>query len=182
MSIKSKAILFRNFLYLNDVVKVLQINKSAENNGIKSSNLSKIIKDLEDITGKKLFIRTNKGLIPTQDAIALSDNISKLESSFNQLTEQILKKESNETLSLYLPDNIEIKNTPAFNFSAFLICKDINKADVIVSYSKPDNCDNLIVTENYIGDNLKQKIWVCSINSPSALNLAQSIIRLLHLG
>ncbi len=182
MSIKSKAILFRNFLYLNEVVKVLQINKAAEKNGIKSSNLSKIIKDLEDVTGKKLFIRTNKGLHPTHDAITLSDKISQLEHSFNLISEQTLKPHTKEQLQLYLPNNLEIKNIHLFNSTNVSICNNINIADVIVSYSKPENSDNMIITENYVGNNFKQKILVCSINSPQALGLAHFIIRQMHLG
>lgn len=181
MLIKSKAILFRNFLYLNEVIKLTQISAAAEKNGIKAANLSKIIKDLENTIQKQLFIRTNKGLIPTAEAIRLSKLISQSENLFNNISAQILNHETKKTLNLFIPNNIEIRNLHLFNEAKILFCNDETNADVIISYKKPNQLLKIITVENSIGNTFNQKIWVSAINSTKALNLARFIICQLHL-
>ena len=181
MPIKSKAILFRNFLYLNEVIKASRISVAAEKNGIKASNLSKIITDMEELTQKKLFIRTNKGLIPTKEALTFSEIISNIENSFDNQAQKLLNTQIKDTISLYVPENIEIKNLHLFNETTILFCNNKETADVFVSYTQPENNDELITVNNTIGKDFKQTIWVCSINQPQAINLARFIICQMHL-
>ncbi|MBQ8870197.1 MAG: LysR family transcriptional regulator [Alphaproteobacteria bacterium] len=181
MSIKSKTILFRNLLYLNEVIKFSQINAAAEKNGIKASNLSKIIKDLEDYLQKQLFIRTSNGLIPTTKALELSQMINQTETAFDEIIEKIAVNENKKSLQLYIPDNIELKNLQSFKENKIIFCSSSVDADVIVSYEKPQNYQNLIMVENCIGTEFKQKIWVSSKNSKQALNLSRFIICQMHL-
>lgn len=181
MSIKLKAILFRNLLYLNEVIKHSQINAAAEKNGIKSSNLSKIIKDLEDFLQKQLFIRTPNGLIPTTKALELSQMLNQTETVFDEMIEKITISENKKSLQLYVPDNIELKNLPSFKENKIVFCSSPVDADVIVSYEKPQTPKNFIMVENCIGTEFKQKIWVSSKNSKQALNLSRFIICQMHL-
>lgn len=181
MLIKSKAILFRNLLYLNEVIKVSQINSAAEKNGIKASNLSKIITNMEELTQKKLFNRTNKGLIPTKEALMFSEIISNIESFFDDQSIKILSAQIKNSVSLYIPDNITIKNLYLFNETEIHFCDSQKCADVFLSYTQPENNDELIVVNNTIGNDFKQTIWVCSINHPQAIKLARFIICQMHL-
>lgn len=181
MSIKSKSTLFRNMLYLNELIKFSKISTVAENNGIKQSNLSKIIKDLEDITQTQLFERSNKGLIATDKAIELSKLISKTEIYFEETMEKMLNQEIKKTILLFVPENIIIKNLQSFTESKIVLCDNASKADVIISYDKPKNNNNLIIVENSLGTSFKQKIWISSINSKPAINLARFIICQMHL-
>lgn len=180
MSIKSKAILFRNLLYLNEVIQLSQISAAAEKNGIKASNLSKIIKELEDMLQQQLFIRTNSGLIPTDEALKLSKLINQTEANFNNLIEKIEYFETKKILYLYTPENIEIKNLKLFTQKKVVLCQSADNADVIISYSKPQNHKNLITVENNFGTEFKQKIWVSSSNSKAAIELAKFIIYQMH--
>ncbi len=181
MSVKTKSILFRNLLYLHEVITHNNINITAEKNGIKASNLSKIIKDLENITQKQLFLRSNKGVIPTDEALKLSILISELEELFDSISKEIFKPQNKKSLVLYIPDNMEIKNLNMFQQSEIILSKDEQNADVIVSYKKPENTQKLIVVENYIGTDFKQKIWVSAVNSKQAIELARFIIGQIHL-
>ena len=181
MSIKLKASLFRDLLYVNEVVKFSQINAAAEQNGIKSSNLSKIIKNLEDLTQQKLFIRTNKGLAPTIEAIKLSEQITKIENCFDEMSANILNRHFEKKLKLFIPDNIQIKNLHTYKEALLIYTKDENSADVIVSYQKPQNANNLIVVENTVGSDFIQKIWISAKNTTLALNLSRFIICQIHL-
>ena len=69
MSVKSKTTLFRDLLYFKEVVAAQQISAAAEKNGIKPSNLSKIIQNLEIMTTRKLFKRSSRGFEPTSEAL-----------------------------------------------------------------------------------------------------------------
>lgn len=181
MSVKTKSILFRDLLYLREVVEHTNINTTAEKNGIKTSNLSKIIKDLENITQKQLFHRSNKGVLPTGEAMKLSVLISELEKLFDNISKELFKQENKKSLALYIPDNMEIKNLNLFKQSEITFSQDKNNADVIISYKKPENSQKLIVVENYIGTDFKQKIWVSAVNSKQAIELARFIIGQIHL-
>lgn len=66
MSVKSKSSLFRDLLYLREVICCGQISRAANNNGIKASNLSKIITDIENVSQKNYSyaLRTDLHLPP----------------------------------------------------------------------------------------------------------------------
>lgn len=181
MSVKTKSILFRDLLYLHEAVNLASINATAEKNGIKTSNLSKIIKELENITQKQLFLRSNKGVTPTGEALKISNSVHELEQLFDKISEQIYEQQNKKALLLYVPDNMELKNLNLYNQSEIVFCQDKEKADVIISYQKPEENRELIVVENCIGVDIKQKIWVCAINSKQALSLARFIICQMHL-
>ncbi len=181
MQIKTKSTLFRDMLYLNDLVKFSKISTIAEKNGIKQSNLSKIIKDLEDITQTQLFKRTNKGLIPTAKAISLSKSISKIEIQFEEIITKMFNYDIKQEILLYVPKNIYLKNLHLFTEAKIVLSDDEHTADVSVSYNEPLNTDELITVENTIGTDFKQTIWISSVNSKPALNLARFIICQMHL-
>lgn len=181
MSIKLKSSLFRDLLYLNEVIKYSQINAAAEQNGIKSSNLSKIIKNIEDLTQQKMFIRTNKGLTPTIEALKLSEQIIKMENCFNEMSDNLLNYHFEKKLKLCIPENMQLKNLHLFKDAILVYTKEETLADVIVSYNKPQNAEELIVVENFIGTDFVQKIWISAKNCPTALNLARFIIYQMHL-
>ena len=181
MSIKLKSSLFRDLLYLNEVIKFSQISAAAEKNGIKASNLSKLIKDLEELTQQKLFLRTNKGLMPTAEALKLSEKIEKIENCFDDMSANILNMHFPKSLKVYIPENIQLKNIYQFDEATLIFEKDESFADVIIGYQNPKNAENMIVTETSVGTDFKQKIWISAKNTPIALNFARFIICQMHL-
>ena len=54
-------------VYFLNIAETQSMNKAAEELFVSQSNLSYAIKNLEDIVGKKLFERTNKGVFMTED-------------------------------------------------------------------------------------------------------------------
>ncbi len=180
MIIKTKAALFRDFLYLHEVIKHHQISAAAMKNGIKASNLSKLIKNLEDISGKRLFIRQPQGLIPTTEALKMAEMITQIEKLFDQAAGHIFSVKADTVLKLYLPDNLVLKNLERFSESPVSLCRDSDTADVIVAYSAPPVNRDLISVENHIGTGFSQTLWVSAVNQENALSLARFIIGEMH--
>ena len=182
MSVKLKTSLFRDLLYLHEVIRHKQISAAAQKNGIKASNLSTIIKNLEKLSGKKLFIRHSNGLVPTADALKLDKRIFLLEEYFNQTAQAFLTKKRNESILLYLPENFRFDNLEKFTREHACVIKSVDtpeQADVIVS-CRPVKNPEMIIVENTVGDPLRQTIWIASVNEEKALLLAESLITALH--
>ena len=176
MSVKTKSILFRNLLYVKEVVDTGSISAAAEKNGIKASNLSKLIKETEGLFGCVLFSRTAHGTVPTSSALKLVQAARDME---NYLKDCVAKNASDELVRLYVSDGLLIKNLSDFE-DMFLVVKEERRADVIVSVKRPLNADELVSTENKLGKDVVQSIWVCSKNTPQALDLARFIILQIH--
>lgn len=181
MSVKLKSVMFRNLLYLHEVLTCGQIRKAAGNNGIKASNLSKIIADTENLTHKKLFLRSTRGLTPTADAIKLSEEITALENRLDAIINRCLAPQHTSTVKLYTPKNLQLKNLQDYSREIKVIsCNNPDEADVIISYSAPGNPENLVVVKNQLGNKIAQMIWVSAVNTPQAVKLAEKIINDLH--
>ncbi len=184
MSVKSKTTLFRDLLYFKEVVAAQQISAAAEKNGIKPSNLSKIIQNLEIMTTRKLFKRSSRGFEPTSEALKLAELISNAEKSFDFCAQKLKRQNQSGILNLYLPQNLKFKNLKSFcqkNPDITLVfCTSVAEADVFVDYTAPQNADELICVQNNLGSNFEQSIWVCSTHQKAAVNLAQFIISEMH--
>lgn len=181
MFIKTKAVLFRDLLYLREVSSTGKISTVAAKNAIKASNLSKILKDLEIVTGKKFFQKNSHGLSPTYEALKLSAQIEEIEQKFNKILAELQNSAQSFSLKLYKPSNMEIKDLDRYKAYPVNICTDIVEADVIISYESPKNESELIIVENYLQNPLMQTIWVSSKNTPQAIDLSRFIISQMHL-
>jgi len=177
MLVKVKSNLFKNLLYVKEVAEAGSISAAAEKNGMKISNLSKLIKDTEAIFGKELFCRTRHGVVLTKDGVELVQKVHALESGLDACL-KYLGKEKN-VARLYVAEGIEIKNLADFK-KLFLMVDNEQEADVIVSVARPKKADELVSTKNQIGTNVAQSIWVCAENTTEALELARFIILQIH--
>ena len=180
MSVKSKIALFRDLLYFKEVVNTKQISAAASKNGIKPSNLSKIIQSLEKSASKKLFLRNSRGLEPTSEALKIAELISGAEKHFDTCVQKISKKNTPGILNLYLPPNLKIKNLNRFckdhEGLTLILCTTTVEADVWVDYEPPVQTDGWISVQNHIGRNFDQSIWICAVNEKIPVELAQFII------
>lgn len=180
MSVKTKTALFRDLLYLKEVISYKQINAAAINNGIKASNLSRLIKELEALSGKQLFVRSSQGFTPTGEAISLCQKIINMEKIFEETAALIKPQRGSNSLKLYVSPNFSITNLKKFRQVPVSLCANEMDADVCVSNYKPANAENMICVENKIGLEFRQSVWVSSVNNTHALNLARFIISLMH--
>ncbi|MBR2298978.1 MAG: LysR family transcriptional regulator [Alphaproteobacteria bacterium] len=177
MSVKVKAGMFRNLLYVKEVAEAGSISAAAEKNGIKPSNLSKLLNETESMFGHLLFCRTKHGAVPTKDGLMLAKKIIKLEEALEACLNCL--EPENKPPRLYMASGIEIQNLADFQ-KLFLKVESENEADVIVSNFKPQRADELVSTKNRIGRGVVQNIWVCAENVKPALELARFIILQIH--
>ena len=185
MTIKNNLALIRRLLYFYAVIENGRINITAERNGIKAANLSKMLTELEEEIGAPLLERSNQGVKPTvlgqkiyQLSKELSQNISFL---LDQTTEHNMEAE----ISYCFPENFRLNNLEEFHTrhpDILLIEEKSPRADVIVSYQKlPDDVSRIIIKNNF-GNTITQTIWVsCRRDLEAAVLFAEFINTSLHL-
>lgn len=86
-TLKSKTLLLKELLALKEVVDKGSIQIAANENGIKNSNLSQLIKDLEDRFNTKLINRGFDGSQPTNSAQLIYNDICVIEEVLNKILE-----------------------------------------------------------------------------------------------
>lgn len=94
MPIKYQTTLLKELLALKEVIDAGQIYRAAEKNGIRQTNYSKMLKDLEDRFGITLFQRTSTGLIPTNAARSLYSEIQSIDTALNNIETSYVKEKN----------------------------------------------------------------------------------------
>jgi len=89
-TIKNKIILIKELLALKEVVDKGSIQIAAHENGIKNSNMSQLIKDLEDRFNTKLINRNFDGSQPTNSAQLIYNDICAIEEILNKISENFV--------------------------------------------------------------------------------------------
>lgn len=181
MNIKNYTTLVRGILYVQEIIRCKSINKAAEENNIKASNLSLIINNFEKEIGTKLFKRSAQGCVPTKQGCKIAELASELKEQIQKMSdwhENIYPK--NRMLNIYVSPNMELtdcsefeKNHPTIKLN--FVEEDI-MADIKISNLPPlDSSEKY--TELHIGNSLKQKIWICcNEKNPKALEFFDFII------
>ncbi len=86
-TLKSKILLLKELLALKEIVDKGSIQIAAGENGIKNSNLSQLVKDLEDRFNTKLINRKFDGSQPTNSTQLIYNDICEIESLLNKILE-----------------------------------------------------------------------------------------------
>jgi len=175
MLVKTQLSFLKNMLYIAQIVECGTITSVAQKNGIKASNLSKLIKDTEKELGGLLFIRTNKGLIPTEKALSISQKANEIQDMIIKSAKCFLKKAEVNPVSIYISDGIEIKGLDEVCMNA-VVCQNSENADVIISNQKPLNVENRVILNAKIGEAITQNLFICAKDTPEARELITSII------
>lgn len=181
MNIKSYTTLIRGILYVQEIIRHKSINKAAEENNIKASNLSLIINNFEKEIGTKLFKRSSRGSTPTKQGRKIAELASDLKEMVQKISnwhENSYPK--NRVLNIYISPNMELtdcsefeKNHPTIKLN--FVEEDI-MADIKISNMPPINPAEKY-TELHIGNSIKQKIWICcNERNPKALEFFDFIV------
>ena len=88
-TLKTKVALLRELLALKEVIDIGQIQAAAERNGIKHSNLSKMITDLEGRFKTSLLIRSSSGSVPTNTTRQLYADIEVISNALDNLLQNL---------------------------------------------------------------------------------------------
>ncbi len=127
-----------NFLHLKYAVEIERtgsISKAAENLFMGQPNLSKAIKELENEIGITVFIRTSKGVTPTEQGKEFLKRARELISSFKNLTESYNKDNTRSTsFFVAVPRADYIANA----FISFASMLDSNE-QIALQYEETDN-------------------------------------------
>ncbi|MBQ9035117.1 MAG: LysR family transcriptional regulator [Alphaproteobacteria bacterium] len=181
MNIKNYITLIRGILYVQEIIRCKSINKAAEENNIKTSNLSIIINDFEKEIGTKLFKRSSQGCVPTNEGYKIAElalEFKKQVQKINDWRENIYSK--NRMLNIYISPNLQLSDWSEFekkhqNIKLNFVEEDI-MADVKISNIPPASSLEKY-TELHIGNSLKQKIWIyCNERTPKALEFFDFIV------
>lgn len=89
-TLKAKILLLKELLALKEVVDKGSIQVAACENGIKNSNLSQLIKNLEERFNSKLINRNFDGSQPTNSAQLIYNDICIIEETLNKISEKFL--------------------------------------------------------------------------------------------
>ncbi len=92
-TIKTKVAFLRELLALKEVIDIGQIQAAAERNGIKHSNLSKMIADLEARFKTTLLIRSSAGSVPTNTTRQLYSDIEVISDALDNLLQNLTAPE-----------------------------------------------------------------------------------------
>lgn len=181
MNIKNYITLIRGILYVQEVIRCKSINRAAEENNIKASNLSIIINNFEKEIGTKLFKRSSQGCTPTKQGYKIAELALDLKEQVQKISnwhENTYPK--NRILNIYICPHMKLtdcsefeENNPTIKLN--FIEEDI-MADIKISNTPPTNPLEKY-TELHIGDNLKQKIWICcNEKNPKAMEFFDFIV------
>ena len=77
-TIKSKVQFLKELIALKEVTDAGKISTAAEKNGLKSTNLSKLISSLESRLHTKLISRSSKGVYPLEEAVKINETTEKI--------------------------------------------------------------------------------------------------------
>lgn len=89
-TLKNKVILLRELLALKEVVDRGSIQIAANKNGIKNSNMSQLIKNLESLLGVKLINRNFDGSQPTNSTQIIYNDICTIEELLNKILDTFI--------------------------------------------------------------------------------------------
>ena len=179
MSVKMQSDFYKSMLYIKEIVSEGTISSVAQHNGIKAPNLSKLIKETESAFGKPLFIRTNRGLVPTDIALKIAKEIENIQKALDALLRFQISSAHQKPLKLYVSKGLFIGNLKDFK-GEIEYTNDKRLADVLVTLSKPQNTAHMTTVENRLGQDITQSVWVCSSNNMQALALAEFITLRFH--
>ncbi len=163
MSLKNDIITIKRLLYFLETAKNGQINSTANKNGLKQSNLSNSLKDLEDTLNIQLFTRHNNGVTLTE----AGKNIFEIASQLKRVLYRIKSYTTtgfqiSGMIRLWVSDGIASgyvsETLPSFYEKYPDVCIDIkctidapvlsDEADIFLVYEKPRQNDAVILSEN----------------------------------
>ncbi len=93
-TIKTKISLLRELLALKEVIDIGKIQAAAERNGIKHSNMSKLITGLEERFKTILLIRSSLGCLPTNASRQLYNQIEIITNTLDEINKELTESDN----------------------------------------------------------------------------------------
>ena len=155
--------------------RALAIHSAPALCGIKASNLSRIIKDTEKEFGFLLFIRTNKGLIPTENALQIFKSTHLIKQMIEESFGQFLPNNFKKKVLVYIEHGLEINGLENVCPNAVLSSRAEN-ADILIGTQKPLQSDKMTILNVKIGNAVTQDLWISAKDSLPVQSVISSIV------
>ena len=163
MSVKRDVWLLKGILFFQEVAKWGSITRAAQENGIKSANLSRVITELEDVLNLRLFDRRSTGMHLTAAGRMLLEKADELKGQLERLSAVRQKSVAVKILRLRLPSGLKIDISSFLEHYPYLnvLQRENGPFDVGVFWEKPKlkgfqiSCHEVMHT-----DSLCQSLWI----------------------
>ena len=181
MNIKRSTYLIRSIFYLQEVVRCKSISRAAEENNLKASNLSLMIKNLESQLGVTLLTRSPLGCEPTEIGLKIAQVAEEIREKLQKITK--LKGDKQflpQKLKVFVAENLSADLKNEFErldpYITLNFVKESDEADIKINNQKPINAKEPY-TELTIGTEIKQTIWIsCQESNSAAMTFFDFII------
>lgn len=163
MNIKRQIAVIKQMLYLLATIRNGKINVTAEENGIKNSNLSQLLKEFEEQTGMALLDRKSDGVEATKAGEEFCVLAQEFENTLRKFEKICRKSVKFPELKFYLPDNLSV-DLNGFNKELFINYIKLDKNyDIALLNREPEAAPGLYVTKVINNTNrLTTTLWVAS--------------------
>ncbi len=163
MGLKDDIITVKRLLYFLETAKNGQINSTAAKNGLKQSNLSNSLKELEDSLNVQLFNRHNNGVTLTEAGKNIFEVASQVKRALYKIKSYTtVGFQISGMIRLWVSDGIASgyvsETLPSFYEKYPDVCIDIkctidapalsDEADIFLVYEKPQQSDAVILSQN----------------------------------
>ena len=162
MNIKRESAIIRQMLYLLATIRNGKITRTAEENGIKISNLSMQLKDLEEATGAALLNRKSDGVEPTPAGLELCELAQEFEEILQRFRDWQSSLQQEKAIYLYLPACLKMDLTAYDGEADVVVVGDVRDCDVAVELGDAQVADDeifettkVIVQSNVMTFNLR---------------------------
>lgn len=144
MNIKRESAIIRQMLYLLATIRNGKITRTAEENGIKISNLSMQLKDLEEATGAALLNRKSDGVEPTPAGLELCELAQEFEEILQRFRDWQSSLQQEKAIYLYLPACLKMDLTAYDGEADVVVVGDVRDCDVAVELGDAQVADDEI--------------------------------------
>lgn len=142
----------KGLLYLGATIRNSSIKQAADKNGIKASNLSRLLKDLERKLGVQLLIRKSNGVIPTYAGSQVYQMAKELEQSLLSFNALSTTSDTERVRVFFSEDcffNIDTKKDCP-SYIKMVTVSDIQDSDLAVLVGKKPQLQGYIIKEHNI--------------------------------
>ena len=178
-SVKSKLEILKAILYIREIVREGNITRAASKNGIKQTNLSKMVKDCENLLGHPLFERTRQGIIPLSLALNIAREADVIDDMVQNVQRLYFSPKETAPVKICFSKGLHCEILQPINDNIEYV-RTMKNADIIITTSKPHVIKDMVVVQTKIGRSVTQTVWVCAKNQAHIVALAEKIILLLN--
>lgn len=159
MNIKRQIAIIKQMLYLSATIRNGKINLTAEENGIKNSNLSQLLKEFEDETGLALLDRKSDGVEATQAGLEFCTLAEELETTLLKFDNLCQLAAGSPELRFYHPENLKVDLGDFVGECYINYIKSDRNYDIAILNHEPESQEGMYITRLISEHNILMTTW-----------------------